>query len=208
MWMVGTAALVALPAIASAHTEIEADGAVGDDGALTTTVTVEEECSGPGTKKFELFFPTTPAIDSATPGAVTGWVATVDKEPGSGAVTNVTWEGAPDPGVDSFDLPLALATIPTNTESIAFKATQTCATGEVIRWVEPTTSGGPEPENPAPVLVIKRSATGGAASTTTTSAPGKQPDGSDDSTGLAIGIAVGAAVIIGGGAYLLTRRRK
>lgn len=206
MCVVGVAAMVALPAAASAHTEIEPDGVVGEDGALATTITVEEECSDPGTKKFELFFPASPAIDSAAPGAVTGWAATVDKDSANGAVTKVTWEGAPESGVDSFALPLALTTIPSDTESITFKAIQTCATGEVFRWIEPTPSSGPEPESPAPVLVIKRSPTG-ATTSTTTAAPKKQSDGSDDSTGLAIGIAVGAAVVIGGGAYLLTRRR-
>ena len=41
--LVFAVALVALPAIAGAHTEITADGKVGADGSVATTIAAEEE---------------------------------------------------------------------------------------------------------------------------------------------------------------------
>ncbi len=44
--------------------------------------------------------------------------------------------------------------LPTDTKQIEFKAVQTYSNGEVIRWIESTPKGGPEPELPAPVLKL------------------------------------------------------
>lgn len=201
--VVGLVALVALPAAAAAHLEIEADGDVSETGIVSVTLTVEEECSG-GTKKIELFYPAKPELDTATPGVVPGWTASVEKDPASGAVSKVTWEGEPTASAKSFDLPLTLGQIPDAIKSIEFKATQTCPSGEVIRWIQATPAGGPEPDNPAPVLAVTARTPG--PTTTSRAASNAETSNNSDFTG-PIAIMVGAAAVIFGGAYLLTRRK-
>ena len=52
-------------------------------------------------------------------------------------------------------------------ERLVFKALQTYSDGSVVRWIELTPAGGPEPEHPAPVLTLTaaKSDAGSAAAT-------------------------------------------
>ena len=44
--------------------------------------------------------------------------------------------------------------LPTKVKTVEFKAVQTYSDGEVVRWIESTPKGGPEPEHPAPTLTL------------------------------------------------------
>ena len=197
-------ALVALPAIAGAHTEITTDGELSADGKIAATVNVEEECSGVGTVKDELVFPSTPALDNVTAAPVDGWTAEVDKDPSSGAVSKITWTGAPEAGATEILFPVTFGTVPASTDSIVFTSVQTCEDGTVIRWVDPVPASGEEPEHPTPVLAIK--AVSETSSTTTVEVTtGSSND--DSNTGIIIGVAAGAIVLIGIGAFVYKRNK-
>ena len=199
-------ALVALPAIAGAHTEIKTEGSLSADGTIATTINVEEECSAPGTVKDELVFPKSPALDNVTAAPVAGWTAQVDKDPSTGAVSKITWTGTPEAGAKEIVFPVTMGTIPTSTDSIVFSSLQTCADGSVVRWVEPIPADGAEPEFPTPVLGLK------ATSPDTTTAPTKvavttTSSNDDSNTGIIIGVAVGAIVLIIIGVVIYKRNK-
>ncbi|MFD4509290.1 DUF1775 domain-containing protein [Streptomyces sp. NPDC058457] len=110
-------------------------------------------------------------------------------------------------------------------KELAFKTLQTYGDGQTDRWIELDENG----ENPAPVLKLKAAAPGAtpaapspsrtsaAASpsaapeeTQPSSSPAAQAEAKDDEGGLSAGAWVGiglAAVIVGGGAGYLVRRR-
>jgi len=192
-------ALVLFPLVAGAHVEIEADGAPSN-GAVATTIAAENECANNGKlTSVELVFPESPALDTATATAVTGWTAEVTKRTGSESVEKVTWTntGQVD-GAGTF--PLEIGTLPASTKTVDFKALDTCDDGEVTRWVE----AGENSEHPAPVLALKAS---GSASDTTTTTKAADSKSDDDNTALIIGI-IAAVVVVGGGAALLLTRKK
>lgn len=194
-----TVGLFLFPLVASAHVEIETDGAPAN-GVVTATVSAENECPNNGKlTNVELSFPDSPGLATATPDTVTGWTAAVTKKSGSENIEKVVWTNTGNVDGDG-KFPIELGTIPSGTKTVDFKALDTCDNGEVTRWVEP----GENSEHPAPVLVIKTTS-GGAATTTTTAASDSKSD--DSNTGLIVGIIV-AVVVIGGGAAFLVMRRK
>ncbi|HEY0473507.1 MAG TPA: DUF1775 domain-containing protein [Kribbella sp.] len=87
----------------------------------------------------------------------------------SSAVTSaVTWTGGSIGGGDGVDFVVHVDKLPTGVAQLSFTIDQTYDDGEVVNWSEATTEGAPEPEHPAPVLVLDSSqlpasATGAAA---------------------------------------------
>ena len=198
--VVFSAALVLFPLVASAHVEIEADGAP-TNGVVATTISAENECPNNGKlTSVELDFPATPALTTATPAAADGWTASVTKASDGQAVEKIVWTNTG--GVDgSGSFPIDLGTIPDGQKTVDFKALDTCDNGEVTRWVQ----AGESSEFPAPVLAIKPISADTGTTTTTKAADSK----SDDSnTGLIIGIIAAVVVVGGGGIYLATRKKK
>ncbi len=200
-------ALVALPAIAGAHTEITTEGKLSADGTIAATIHVEEECPAPGTVKDELVFPASPVLDNVTAGPVTGWTAQVEKDPTTGAVSKITWTGTPAAGAKEILFPVTFGTIPASTDSIVFTSVQTCADGSVTRWVDPIPAGGPEPEHPTPVLELTANKPADSTSSTTAAATTTKKSSDDSSTGVIIGI-IAAVVVVGGGVALYARSKK
>jgi periplasmic copper chaperone A len=64
---------------------------------------------------------------------------------------------------------VSVGPLPSDVDSLVFKALQTYDNGEVVRWIEEETPGGAEPERPAPVLKLTKD----AAATSATTAPGQ-----------------------------------
>lgn len=191
-------ALVVFPLVAAAHVEIESDGAP-ENGVVATTISAENECANNGKlTSVELDFPASPALESATPGAVTGWTAEVTKKTGDASIEKVTWTNTGQVEGDG-KFPLEIGTVPSGTRTVDFKALDTCDDGEVTRWVEP----GEDSEHPAPVLAITAVKAGGTTTTTTASS-----SSDDDNTGLIVGIVIAVVVVGGGAALLLSRRNK
>ena len=204
--IVFTVALVALPAIAGAHVEIEADGSLSADGTQKATLAVPNECEGSETTNIVLNLPPTPALTTVDVAPQAGYTY-ADSKGADGAVTALTIAGSIS-GSDEKEFDLTLATIPPDTTEIKMTAVQNCADGNVIRWIEPTPANGEEPEHPAPVLAIESA---GATSNSTVKVPVTTKDDSssdDDNTGLIIGGVVVAVVVIGGIAFAVARRKK
>ena len=200
-------ALAALPA--SAHIE-PSPVAVQEGTSTVISFDVEHGCGDSDSVKFEIKLPE--GVTKPVPKAPTGW---------KGALADgvVTFTGGPQ----DHHTPLTLAiqlTAPTTPGQIAFPIVQTCEKGS-LDWIEVTKEGQPEPEHPAPVVTITAAAPTKAeltppadddagAATTTTVAPATSTSSSDDgssSAPLIAGIAVIAVIALGGGAYVVSRRR-
>jgi Domain of unkown function (DUF1775) len=87
-----------------------------------------------------------------------GWAAKIDRD--GDKVRSVTWTAAPDRGipVDQFDVFRIAVKLP-DADSVSFPATQTYADGAVVKWDQRPVPGGPEPEHPAPTLVLTTGST-------------------------------------------------
>lgn len=100
-----------------------------------------------------------------------------EKSPGWRAVTElgaqdnvsaVTWTDGSIGGGDGVDFVVHVDKLPIGVRQLSFVVEQTYDDGELVRWSEETTKGRPEPEHPAPVLVLDGSSaetSGGAATT-------------------------------------------
>lgn len=200
-------AIFAAPA--SAHVTISPEEAPRG-GDATFSFVVPNEMSNANTTALEVDFPTDHPIVAVTVQPKAAWTYTVatqklpkpvqtENGPVTEAVTKITWSsGQIAPGqFDQFFV--SAGPLPTGVSQVEFKALQTYDNGDVVRWIESTPPGGPEPDHPAPVLKLVRS-TGDHAATVKSSS---------DGTGLAVtALIVGAiGVAVGIAALVLTRRR-
>jgi periplasmic copper chaperone A len=176
---------LALPA--SAHVTVNSDHAV-KGGYATLTFKVPTEEDNANTTKLEVDFPADHPFASVSTQQKSGWDIAVVKATLATPLTNddgqqvtervatIIWTAKNSDAAihpDQFDtFPISVGPLPTDTDTLTFKALQTYSNGDVVRWIEQSAPGGPEPEHPAPSITLADSAaTGGAvASATPTSA--------------------------------------
>ncbi|MBB4661212.1 YcnI family protein [Conexibacter arvalis] len=226
------AAALALPAAASAHvTVVPSSAPAGSYAVFDVRVPNEREDSA--TTKVEVKLP--PGFVSASYQPVPGWRARVAKQrlsrpietengPISEQVDTITWTGdgsaagrIPPGAFQDFAISVKLPD--SAGETLTFKALQTYASGEVVRWI-----GAPDADEPAAQVTLTAAAGEGdgagaghgagaaEADGDDASAPAAASGDSDDdgsSDGLAIaGLVAGIAGLLAGGAALLTARRR
>lgn len=209
-----TAMTLAVSAPAWAHVSIDPKQApVGSDAELTFSA--PNEMDNANTTQLQVFFPTDHPIAAANVKPVPGWTFSVQTMPvttpistDSGNVTqavqSVTWTGGTiKPGeFQQFTVSVGL---PQNATSLVFKAIQTYDNGQVVRWIDPTVAGQPEPDHPAPVLTLTK-AESTAASTPTATAKSSSSDSTARTLGI-IGIVLGAVGLAVGAVGVTMRRR-
>ncbi|HEY5014389.1 MAG TPA: YcnI family protein [Acidimicrobiia bacterium] len=214
-------AVVVVGGPAWAHVTVSPSSAPkGSDAVLAFNVADESDTAS--TTQVEIFFPTDHPIADALVEPIPGWTAKVETmkvakpiQTDSGSVTEavkkVTWSGGKiEPGqFQHFSVSVGLP----DAASLEFKALQTYSDGTVTRWIEDTPPGGPEPENPAPVLTLT---SGSDASTTPTTAAGtsglfrasaSKSDVDSAKSVSIVAIVVGAlGLVVALGAFVLGRR--
>lgn len=155
---------LALAAPAFAHVTVQ-PGELPKGGFSQLTFRVPNERDDAGTTKVEVTFPIDKPLAFVSVRPVPGWTAKVDKtklatpvksDDGdvTEAVSKITWTGGPiKPGeYQNFDV--SAGPLPKDADQLSFKAVQTYGNGEVVRWIQDAPEGGPEPQNPAPVLKL------------------------------------------------------
>lgn len=204
------AALVASGAAAApagAHVQVRpAEAAPGDPVLWTVLVPNERDVA---TTRVELAIPEGVLPFAYEP--LPGWTRRVTKNPDQ-STRSVVWTGRLGP--EEVLSTQFLATTPDTEGPISWKAIQTYADGQKVRWI-----GGPDTEEPASVTQISASASrenaggesgdaGAAPQASPAAAAAGQADG-DGGDGLAIAALVvgGAALVVGVAAVLLGRRR-
>jgi periplasmic copper chaperone A len=224
--VLGVAALPVafLAGAASAHVSVSADDPT-QGGFAKITFRVPNETDSANTTRVAVFFPLTQPLASVSVQQLPGWSYQVkthhlDKPISSDdgtvteAVSEVVWTAdspasAIKPGeFEEFDV--AAGPLP-ESPTMVFKALQTYSDGTVVRWIEPSTPGGPEPEHPAPTLTLvaadSGSGTGHAADPSTTSSTATSSSSSDGRATTALVLSILALVVAGAAVALVVVRR-
>lgn len=197
--------LAVLPATAaSAHVRVIPEStAAGGWTVLTFRVPNEEDAAT--TTKVVLDLPTATPLTHVGVRPVPGWTAEVQTatlpkpvdvqgatitEAPSHVVFTATGDAAIAAG-QFQEFELQVGPLPAEGTDLLIPAHQTYSDGTVVDWDEPTT-GGAEPENPAPELTVTAAVDESAASAPT--AASASDDSSDDS-GLALWFGIGGLVL-------------
>jgi periplasmic copper chaperone A len=215
-----TFAGLAIAATASAHVTVSPTSLPqGSTAELTFKVPNEE--SKANTVEIQLQIPTQYPIAQVLAKPVPGWTITehtvtlakpltTDDGTFTSAVDEIDWTGGSIPPGQYQDFQISVDPLPTDTTQLVFKAVQTYSDGDVVRWIDLSTSSDSDPEHPAPVLTLtsaSASSTATAAPTSTT-ATASASSGNSSSNALGIaGLVLGAIGAACGVAALLVVRK-
>jgi uncharacterized protein YcnI len=204
----GTAAVAALAIAAApafAHVTVSAPDAARGGSAVLTFRVPNESAKGSPTTQLSVQFPSLTAVDTQ---AMPGWKADVTRGPDD-KVTAVAWTADPGGGIGpgQFGQFSVLAEGLPDTDTLTLPATQTYADGQVVKW-DQTSSGGTEPENPAPTVKLAAKQSGGVDNHGDVKAVTSEAKSSDTTARRlgVIGIVLGALGLIAGVALPLVRR--
>jgi len=142
---------------------------------------VPNERDNASTTKVEVNFPTDHPLASVSVRPQAGWAYAVEKTKLAApiksddgditeAVSKITWTGGAIKPGEFNEFEVSVGPLPSDVDSLSFKALQTYSDGEIVRWIEEATPGGGDVDHPAPVLKLTRAA---ATATTATTAPGQ-----------------------------------
>lgn len=207
--LVVLATTLVVTSAASAHVTLQpTQVAPGDFTRLD--VRVPNERDDAGTTKVEVQFPAGFIFVSTEP--VPGWTAKIAKrklakpveafgEEQTEEVDTVTWTGDGEIGIvkpgEFVDFGLSVGIPDAPGDTLTFKALQTYAGGEVVRWIGP-----PDSDEPAPQVVL--------TSIATTAEPAEAATESEDDGApvwlAALAVALGALGLLAGGAALMRSR--
>ncbi|MEU6579429.1 YcnI family protein [Nocardia sp. NPDC046763] len=201
------AAVVIAAAPAGAHVSVSGPDAARGGSAVLTFRVPNESATGSPTTALTVQFPALTEVNTQT---MPGWRAEVSRN-ADHKVTGVTWTADPGGGIGprQFGSFAVLADGLPDTDSITMPATQTYADGQTVKW-DQTSSGGSEPENPAPVLQLAPKPSGAAADhgDVKTAAPQSQSEKDTTARWLgSIGIVLGALGLLGGLGLGVARRK-
>jgi uncharacterized protein YcnI len=229
------AALTVLAGAVPAEAHVTANAQKAEQGSYTkVSFRVPNEEAKAVTTKLEIDLPLDHPVASVSVRPTPGWTVEMVKTKlpkpiKSGdltiteAVSKITWsKGQVKPGeFQEFDV--SMGPLPSDTDTLMFKAIQTYAGGPVVRWDQPTSPGGEEPEHPAPTLhLTKPSGSGGhgapaaangtdggaAAGPAARQAASSAGDSADSTARLLAGLGLAVGIIgIVVAALALTRRR-
>jgi uncharacterized protein YcnI len=166
-----SAVLIAASA-ADAHVSVQ-PGSAAKGSFSILSFSVPNEKDDANTVKLEVTFPTKNPIPFVSVKPMPGWTITTEKtklakpvttDDGevTEAVSKITWTataGGLQPG--EFDLfTVSAGPLPTNTKQLAFPTLQTYSDGDVVRWIQTTAKGAPEPDFPVPTLTLTKASSG------------------------------------------------
>ncbi len=226
---VAGALVCALATPAAAHVTID-PSSVPAGSTVRLSFLVPNEQPPATVTDVKIFFPTPPAapFPAVTVGQKPGWTATVTMQhlakplttpdgEVSDIVSAIEWKAtAPASAVKNGEFgefTVDADGVPDGPQ-VVFKAVQTYSNGNVVRWIDPVTAGGPEAQHPTPILDVTPASAGstptstpattGSATTSSTSASTK------DSSARALGVValvVGAVALLAATGALMRRRR-
>jgi uncharacterized protein YcnI len=213
--------LLGLSVPASAHVTVQGPGATqGGFTKLTFRVPTEKDVP---TTKLEVAFPADAPIASVRVKPHQGWTAVLTKgkpakplkafgEDITEVVTKITWTvtaGNKGIGASEFDeFEVSAGPLP-EVDQLTFRALQTYAGGEVVRWIEDRVAGAEEPEHPAPVLKLAKADSSETPVATNAVSVAASEDADDDGVldSVALGLGV-LALLVAVGAFFRSGRRQ
>jgi len=189
----------ALPAFA--HITVT-PGSAQAGSAAVLTFHVPNEAAKADTTKVDLQIPTDHPIAQLLVQPVQGWTISVhtitlakpivtDDGQFTQAVSEVIWSGGSIAPGQFQDFAISADPLPQGISQLTFKAIQTYSDGDVVRWIDVSQPGQPEPDHPAPVLTL----TTGSAAAAPAGAAAPAAPATSGSDGIARVIAVGGVVL-------------
>src|SRR4051812_20444846 len=234
--LAAVAGTVLLAGPASAHVSVN-PGQAAPGGFTKLSFRVPTESPKASTTKVTVSFPTTTPLASVSVKPLPGWkiVTVKSKLPKpvvdddltlTEAVSQITWTAqkgaAIAPGqFQEFDV--SVGPLPSSAKSMSFPTVQTYDDGTTVRWIDPVTPGGAEPEHPAPTLTLAAAPANGAANAgasaapataSASAAPASAPAAADATDGTAralrtAGLVVGVlGLLVGAAGFIAARRRR
>lgn len=165
--LTATVALLALPAIALAHVEVEPEAPVQRGGYATLVFSVPNERPTASTVSISVKLPDDPVIAFVQAAVPEGWTMATTRrnlaQPTeiagtmvSSVVDVVTWTAttAPIKAEDMQKFSVEMGPFPLTGDEVGFPAVQRYDTGEEVRWIEPPLANGDEPELPLPTVKL------------------------------------------------------
>jgi uncharacterized protein len=154
-------AIVATTAIAQAHITVRPASAPGGT-VVVLTFRVPNERARTDTTRVALALPRDTAIATVSVVPEPGWrFAVAGRRPVLAAAAvaaaqpeTITWYGGAIKPHASHAFRVRIGPLPARPGPLYFKAIQTYANGEVVRWIDLPEAGEDEPSEPAPVLLI------------------------------------------------------
>ena len=156
----GFTALVVFAFAAPAWAHVTVDPSSAPRGAeITLGFRVPNEEATAATVKVQIFFPSNPPVLGVDPEEAPGWTnqvhtaplnppITTDDGPLTSYVNEVDWSGGPIPPGHFQEFYVLAQQLPTTGNQVVFKALQTYSDGNVVRWIQTTAPGLPEPAAP------------------------------------------------------------
>jgi len=212
-----SAAVLMLAVPALAHITVTPDSAPGGSAAVLTFHVPNEEATA-DTTKLDMKIPTDHPIVNLLVKPVPGWTVSVktitlarpvvtDDGKFTQAVSEVIWSGGEIAPGQFQDFSVSADPLPTGVSALAFKALQIYSNGDVVRWIDLSAPGQPEPGHPAPVLTLT-SATHTAGTTAAAADVPAAPRSGADGTARALAVAGLAVGLLGLAAAAVALRRR
>ena len=169
---VALSAVLTVASAVGAHVTVQPGSAAKGSFSIFSFSVPNEEADA-NTVKLAVTFPVKHPVPFVSVKPMPGWTISTEKakldkpvktDDGeiTEAVTKVTWTaraGGLNPG--DFDLfTVSAGPLPTNTKLLAFPTLQTYSNGEVVRWIQATAKGAPEPDFPVPTLTLTKASSG------------------------------------------------
>ncbi|WP_380277843.1 YcnI family protein [Kitasatospora purpeofusca] len=187
--LAAAASVVVLAGPACAHVTVN-PGSAEQGGYTAVDFRVPNENDAAGTVKLEVNLPLDHPLASVRTQPLPGWTAVVEKSKldkpikvhgndVNEAVSKITWTA--DAGVKIApgqfqEFRVSLGPLPTDADSLVFKALQSYENGDVVRWIDEAKDGQPEPAKPAPVLKLTKAAAGDGHGVTASASPSAAAD--------------------------------
>ncbi len=214
VFVIGVMAAISLWAgVAAAHVTVSPSSLPQGASDAILTFRVPNESATASVVGLRIQFPLAHPIVVLNPEAGSGWVVdvhstvlptpiTTDDGTFTSAVSEIDWSGGSIPVGQFGEFNVLAQGLPSGTDLLTFKAVQLYSDGTTVDWIQVPTKAAPNPEHPAPTLVLTapgRSGTGavpagGATSTGVTTATTGQSSALDN--GLAIAALILAALAI------------
>jgi uncharacterized protein YcnI len=194
-----TVAGLAVAASASAHVTVNPTTLPqGSTAELTFKVPNEE--SKADTVELQLQIPTRYPIAQVLAKPVPGWTVTehtvtlakpltTDDGTFTTAVDEIDWTGGTIGPGQYQDFQISVDPLPSDTTQLVFKAVQTYSNGDVVRWIDLSTAGDPNPDHPAPVLTLTPASSSSSVATAAAAAVDKASTSASSSSSNGLGIA-------------------
>ena len=207
-----------LATAASAH--VTANPKSAEQGSYAkVSFRVPNERDNAATTKLVVHLPVDHPLASVSVRPTPGWTVKAEKsklpkpvESHGGelteAVTTITWSGGKIEAGQFQEFDVSMGPLPTDTDTLMFKADQTYSNGEVVKWEEEPAEGAAEPEHPAPTLKLTPKGGEPTAGLTAERKPAETASSDDGTARLLGGIGIAVGVVgLGLGGYGLSRAR-